>query len=305
VYKAVFYPDSSFDFVFLSRGIVNTFGAFQTYYEGTLSSTPSAISWIGSIQGCLLLIIGVLTGPIFDMGFFRTLLAVGSFLTVFGMMMTSISTEYYQIFLAQGVCVGLGSGCLFIPSVAIVATYFSKKRSFAVGLAASGSSLGRNLIIFIFAVFHNHSARRRHLPRRVSPITAKDWLWLGDPCNCFHNARHPWHLPSHHEMPSYSFSKAKITRHAGVERNSLHTVHRRRVSRFPRSLYSLLLRQLVCPKEDECKRGTRILLRSSPKHSLIVRANHSQPPCRQNGTTEHAHSMFSHLCHPLPLLDRN
>jgi MFS family permease len=150
-----------------------------------------------------LIVIGVLTGPIFDMGYFRTLLAVGSFLTVFGMMMTSISTEYHQIFLAQGVCVGLGSGCLFIPSVAIVVTYFNKKRSFAVGLAASGSSLGKNLINVTFTVFHIiHSARWRHLSRRVSPTTTKDWLWLGDPCHCLNSARHPRHLHGHHETPS-------------------------------------------------------------------------------------------------------
>lgn len=146
----------AFFLFFNSWGIVNTFGAFQTYYDSALSSTPSAISWIGSIQGFLLLIIGVLTGPIFDMGFFRTLIAVGSFMTVFGMMMTSISTQYYQIFLAQGVCVGLGSGCLFVPSVAIVSTYFSTKRSFAVGLAASGSSLGG---IIYPAIFHQLQPR--------------------------------------------------------------------------------------------------------------------------------------------------
>jgi MFS family permease len=59
-------------------------------------------------------------------------------------LMTSISTTYYQVILAQGVCVGLGGGFLFIPSVAIIATYFRKRRSFAIGLAASGSSIGEN-----------------------------------------------------------------------------------------------------------------------------------------------------------------
>jgi MFS family permease len=44
--------------------------------------------------------------------------------------------------LAQAVCVGVGCGCLFVPSVAIIATYFSRKKAFATGLAASGSSLG-------------------------------------------------------------------------------------------------------------------------------------------------------------------
>lgn len=126
------------------RGIVNTFGAFQTYYEvGLLSNiSPSAISWIGSLQGFLLLLFGVLTGPVFDMGYLHTLLAIGTFLIVFGLMMTSLSTQYYQVLLAQGVCMGLGSGCIFVPSVAIVATYFNRKRSYAIGIAASGSSIG-------------------------------------------------------------------------------------------------------------------------------------------------------------------
>lgn len=56
--------------------------------------------------------------------------------------MTSLSTKYYQIFLAQGLCVGLGSGCLFTPAISLVGTYFSTRRSLATGIAASGSSVG-------------------------------------------------------------------------------------------------------------------------------------------------------------------
>lgn len=50
-----------------NRGIVNMFGAFQTFYESDLLSheSPSNISWIGSIQAFLLLLIGVITGPLF------------------------------------------------------------------------------------------------------------------------------------------------------------------------------------------------------------------------------------------------
>lgn len=126
------------------RGIVNTYGVFQTYYTSNLlnQESPSNISWVGSIGAFLLLIIGVATGPIYDAGYFRTLVAVGSFLVVFGMMMTSICKSYWEVMLAQGLCVGLGSGCLFIPSVAIVSTYFTTKKAFATGVAAAGSSLG-------------------------------------------------------------------------------------------------------------------------------------------------------------------
>lgn len=112
--------------------------------------TESNISWIGSIQAFLLLIIGVGTGPLFDAGYFNVLLWAGAFLVTFGMFMTSLCTQYWQVMLAQGITMGLGCGCLFIPSVAIVSTYFTTKKSFATGIAASGSSLGGVLYPIIF-----------------------------------------------------------------------------------------------------------------------------------------------------------
>lgn len=61
---------------------------------------------------------------------------------VFGMMMTSICKKYWQFMLAQGICVGVGNGILFIAGVAIIPTYFAKRRGLAAGIAASGSSVG-------------------------------------------------------------------------------------------------------------------------------------------------------------------
>jgi len=134
----------AFFLFFNSWGIINTFGLYQTYYStGFLSSsTSSDISWIGSVQAFLLIFVGPLTGPIYDAGYFRILIIVGSFLVVFGHMMLSLCTTYYQVFLAQAITVGLGAGCLFIPSVAILSQYFSTKLATATGLAAAGSSLG-------------------------------------------------------------------------------------------------------------------------------------------------------------------
>lgn len=128
---------------------------YQTYYATALPESPSDISWIGSIQAYLLLLVGVATGPLFDAGYFRHLLFAGSFLVVFGMMMTSICTRYWEVMLAQAVCVGVGCGCLFVPSVAIIATYFSRKKAFATGLAASGSSLG--MLCYVALLFFSES----------------------------------------------------------------------------------------------------------------------------------------------------
>ncbi|KAK9328558.1 major facilitator superfamily domain-containing protein [Lipomyces starkeyi] len=142
----------SFILFFNSWGISNTFGAFENYYVGVQLSnkTASDIAWIGSIQSFLLLIIGVVTGPVFDQGYFRLLVIIGSFLTVFGMMMTSLCTQYWQVILAQAVVTGLGSGCLFVPSVAVLPQYFTTKRIVATGISASGSSLGGVIYPIIF-----------------------------------------------------------------------------------------------------------------------------------------------------------
>ncbi|KAI0841321.1 putative MFS monocarboxylate transporter [Hypoxylon sp. FL0890] len=54
-----------FAFLFNTWGIINTFGVFQTYYETDLlrHMSPSAISWIGSLQSFLLLAVGVIQRP--------------------------------------------------------------------------------------------------------------------------------------------------------------------------------------------------------------------------------------------------
>jgi len=131
---------------------VNSFGLFQTYYETALlkSRSSSEISWIGTFQAFLLVASGLAAGPILDRGHFRALVIIGTFLTVFGMMMTSIATQYWQIFLAQGLCVGLGTGCTFLPSVAIVATYFTTKRALATGIVAAGGSIGSVIYPIVF-----------------------------------------------------------------------------------------------------------------------------------------------------------
>jgi hypothetical protein len=126
------------------RRIVNSFGAFQTYYKTDLlqNSSESDISWIGSVQAFLLLLVGAATGPIFDAGYFRTLMILGTFLMVFGMMMVSISSEYWHFILSEGIVVGVGGGALFVPSVAVINTYFTTKKALVTGIAACWSSIG-------------------------------------------------------------------------------------------------------------------------------------------------------------------
>lgn len=127
------------------RGIINSFGAYQEYYSSGLldNSSASSISWIGTTQGFLMEAMGLFIGPVFDSGYFHSLVYTGSLLVVIGTMVLSVCTNYWQVFLAQGLCVGIGTGMVFVPSVSVVTTAFSRRRAIAIGIVSSASSLGR------------------------------------------------------------------------------------------------------------------------------------------------------------------
>jgi MFS family permease len=134
-------------------GLINAFGAFQTYYQTVMltSESASTISWIGSLQACLLFLGGFVAGPLFDAGYVTSPLIGGLLLICFGMFMTSLCTTYWQVLLAQGVCVGIGMGLTFLPSTAIQSQYFLKRRAFAMGVAGTGSPVGGIIFPIIFS----------------------------------------------------------------------------------------------------------------------------------------------------------
>ncbi|KAF2720016.1 MFS general substrate transporter [Polychaeton citri CBS 116435] len=135
---------ASFLLCFNSWGTINSFGTFQTYYETEILSalSHSDISLIGSVQSFLLLAVGFLIGPLYDKGYAYHLVVTGSILAVFSQMMVSLCTKYWQVFLAQGLGLGIGAGCLFVPAIAILSAHFSTRLALATGIAASGGGAG-------------------------------------------------------------------------------------------------------------------------------------------------------------------
>jgi len=132
--------------LFCGFGYSNAFGVYQDYYTRIYlnNKTPSDISWIGSVQLMLLFSMGLVTGKLFDRGHFHALMIAGSALYVFCIFMLSLAQphQYYQVFLAQGVGMGLALGLMFIPAVSVVAHHFRKRRVTAMGIVVSGSSCG-------------------------------------------------------------------------------------------------------------------------------------------------------------------
>jgi MFS transporter, MCT family, solute carrier family 16 (monocarboxylic acid transporters), member 3 len=126
----------------MSWGYPGAFGVFQLYYKEALQLPSAQISWIGSVQVFLEFMICTLSGRLADAGYTRLTIIVGASMTVLGTLLTSFATEYWQIFLAQGLMTGFGLGLMFMPAVTAVNSYFTTKRSFALAVSATGTGMG-------------------------------------------------------------------------------------------------------------------------------------------------------------------
>lgn len=62
------------------------------------------------------------------------------------------ASQYYQVFLAQGLTCGLAAGVAFIPAASSVSHWFKRRRATALGILATGSSFGG----IIYPVLLNH-----------------------------------------------------------------------------------------------------------------------------------------------------
>jgi MFS family permease len=130
--------------MFASFGWITCIGVFQDHYQRDQLSeySASAIAWIPSTETFIMFAGAPVCGKIFDSYGPMHLVLLGTTLHVFGLMMVSVSTQYYQFFLSQSVCSAIGASALFWASNNSVGTWFRRRRALAFGIVSSGSSVG-------------------------------------------------------------------------------------------------------------------------------------------------------------------
>ena len=115
------------------------------------------------VQLFLLIAGGSISGKLLDMGYFRITTIVGTLLYSFSyavqscvssaystalrrLFMVSIAhtDQYYQLFLAQGIGMGLGAGMLYVPALAVQSHHFRVYKPLAVGVLNVGAIIVRS-----------------------------------------------------------------------------------------------------------------------------------------------------------------
>jgi MFS family permease len=146
-------------------GLFSAFGTFQAYYSVILlPSTSSAfITLIGTLSGFLLCAVPLACLLLFRSNTtfhlpIRTLVLTGTLLITLGLLLSSLSTTLWHLLITQGLCCGLGGGCLFSVAMEILLSTSAsfararqqRRRALALGLAMVGAAVGGIIYPLVF-----------------------------------------------------------------------------------------------------------------------------------------------------------
>lgn len=123
---------------------INAFAVFESEYQTLLTADNSAsdIAWIGSFQLFTIAFASLPVGQIYDRVGPRPLLMFVTILYPFSCMMNSLAHTYWQIFICQGILLGVSISLTYAVPISSIPQWFLKKRGIATAIVVAGSSLG-------------------------------------------------------------------------------------------------------------------------------------------------------------------
>lgn len=126
-------------------GVNSSWGVFLAFFlthSTFTNATQLEYALIGGLSISTSLLISPVVGYTNEKLGTRPSLLIGTGLVFLSMLGASFATHIWHLFLSQGVCFGFGLGFLYITAAPILGQWFLKKRSLAVGIAASGAGFG-------------------------------------------------------------------------------------------------------------------------------------------------------------------
>jgi MFS family permease len=137
---------SAFIAGFTVFGVMYSFGVFFAPMEAEFDASRTATSVFYAVTGTLFYISGSVTGRLSDQFGARPVVCAGAFIMGGGLVLTAFAPRMWAGYLTYGIGVGVGAGCAYIPTLALVGGWFSRHRNTALGLAAAGTGCGTLLI---------------------------------------------------------------------------------------------------------------------------------------------------------------
>ncbi|XP_029311787.1 monocarboxylate transporter 7-like [Cottoperca gobio] len=137
-------------------GTIKIFGIFLQDLMEEFGETNSRISWIVAICIFVMTFNGPLSSVMTNRFGYQFVVMTGGFLIASGTIATSFTSSINQMYITYGVVAGLGYCLTFLPTVTILAQYFTRRRSLVTAVASTGESLSMFALAPAFSVLKGH-----------------------------------------------------------------------------------------------------------------------------------------------------
>jgi MFS family permease len=127
---------------FVVFGITYSFGVFVEPMTAEFHASRAATSTLFSMTGLTFYALGSLTGHLSDRLGPRLVVSTGAVLLGAGLVSTAFIEQMWGGYLTYAIGVGLGAACAYVPTLAIVGGWFTRRRNTALGIAAAGTGCG-------------------------------------------------------------------------------------------------------------------------------------------------------------------
>ncbi|KAF2877222.1 major facilitator superfamily domain-containing protein [Massariosphaeria phaeospora] len=147
----------SFLVYYSSYGVLNSFGFFNDFYQVDFlkSTSPSTIAIIGTLQIALMNSLAAVSGALCDHYGVRYLYIGSGCGTVIALILLSLCKPgaFWQVFLSQGLLMGIAIAFGVQPALTVVGQHFSKQRALAMGIVCTASAAGGICFPIMFKSF--------------------------------------------------------------------------------------------------------------------------------------------------------
>ncbi|CAF94431.1 unnamed protein product, partial [Tetraodon nigroviridis] len=128
-------------------GILKGLGVFLQDLMEEFGESNSRVSWVISISAFIFTVTAPLSTLLSNHFGYRPVVMMGGLLISLGTISSAFSTSITEMYITVGLISGLGYCLTFLPTVTLLAQYFSKRRALVTSIASSGESFA----LFAFA----------------------------------------------------------------------------------------------------------------------------------------------------------
>jgi len=141
---------------FVVFGVIYSFGVFLEPIAAEFHVGRAATSALFAITSMTFYAFGSLTGHLSDRFGPRRVVAGGAWLLGAGLVASAFIERIWIGYLTYGIGVGLGAACAYVPTLAIVGGWFTRRRNTALGIAATGTGCGMLVVPPLAATLIEH-----------------------------------------------------------------------------------------------------------------------------------------------------